>query len=427
MSRSAGNSGRPLVVGINHRTSSLGLRDRLFLEDAMLSSFLQKLRERGIKQALVLSTCDRVEVQAIHEDVATAIQIIRERLAEHGGLKTEDLTADIYTFFGETAIDHVFRVVASLDSLIVGDPQILGQAKAAYRLARDVRMVGPELEALMQAAFAVAKRIFLETAIGKGPVSIAAVVVQAAEDLLGDLKECHAILIGSGEMGQLVGKHLLAAGLGRFVITHPILERAQLMARMGSDYVPFESLAEQMVEADIILLALGRRNPVLLADMVQDALRCRRWRPVLLVDLAVPGDVDPAINRIKDAFLYDIQDLERLASESQSKRQAEAKAGGQIIAYEVEAYLKSRRERNAVPTLTAFRAWGEMLREQVLKVAGDDAEKATHLLLRRLMHDPTEVLKAAAQNDTTKLVSLETSLQHLFRIGDDDRNHGDET
>ena len=428
MIRSAGNSGRPLVVGTNYRKSSLGLRDRLFIEDAVVPPFLQKLRELGIGQAMVLSTCDRVEVLAVHENVVTANQIILERLADHGGLTTEELRSETYTFADETAVDHVFRVAASLDSLVVGEPHVLGQTKAAYRLARDARMVGSELGALMQAAFAVAKRVFLETAVGKGPVSIASVAVQVAEDLLGNLQGRQAVLVGSGEMGQLVGKNLLGAGLGRFVVTHPILERAQLIAQtMDSDYAPFEGLAEQLVQADIILTALGRRNPFLVADMVHVALRKRRWKPVFLVDLAVPGDIEPAINRIDDAFLYTIEDLERLASESQSKRKAEAKAGRRIVADEVVAYSQSRRELDAVPILTEFRDWGEKLREQALNVAGDDAERATRFLLRRLMHNPTEALKAAAQNDATEFSDLEITLRRVFKIDKDDTKESDQT
>ena len=428
MSSFAGNSGRPLVVGTNRRTGSLGLRDRLFIEDAAVMPFLQHLCKNGIQQAMVLSTCDRVEVLAVHENVVTANQIILERLADHGGLTTEELRSETYTFADETAVDHVFRVAASLDSLVVGEPHVLGQTKAAYRLARDARMVGSELGALMQAAFAVAKRVFLETAVGKGPVSIASVAVQVAEDLLGNLQGRQAVLVGSGEMGQLVGKYLLGAGLGRFVVTHPILERAQLIAQtMDSDYAPFEGLAEQLVQADIILTALGRRNPFLVADMVHVALRKRRWKPVFLVDLAVPGDIEPAINRIDDAFLYTIEDLERLASESQSKRKAEAKAGRRIVADEVVAYSQSRRELDAVPILTEFRDWGEKLREQALNVAGDDAERATRFLLRRLMHNPTEALKVAAQNDATEFSDLEITLRRVFKIDKDDTNESGQT
>ena len=428
MSVSAGNNRRPLVVGANHRTSSLGLRDRLFLKDALVAPFLEKLRAHGVEQALVLSTCDRVEVQAAHEDTALADRIILEALAEHGGIAVDELRSEIYTLVDDHAVDHIFRVAASLDSLVVGEPQVFGQVKAAHRMARDAGMTGLELEALVQAAFGAAKRVRTETTVGEGPVSMAAAAVQVAGDLHGDLSDCRALLIGNGEMGQLVGEHLLKAGLGYLTVTHPVAERVQSLARaLNSHRAPFERLAEQMAEADIVLTALGRREPVLVADMVHAALRCRRRRPVFVVDLAVPGDVDPAVNRIDDAFLYDIQDLERLASESQAKRQMEAEAGKRIVAEEAASYAASRRVRDAVPALTEFRAWGENLRERVLKEAGGDAEKATHLLLRRLMHDPTEALKAAAKRDTAELTGLEAALRRLFTIENDDGNEEDLT
>ena len=428
MSVSAGNNRRPLVVGANHRTSSLGLRDRLFLKDALVAPFLEKLRAHGVEQALVLSTCDRVEVQAVHEDTALADRIILEALAEHGGIAVDELRPEIYTLVDDHAVDHIFCVAASLDSLVVGEPQVFGQVKAAHRMARDAGMTGLELEALVQAAFGAAKRVRTETTVGEGPVSMAAAAVQVAGDLHGDLSDLRALLIGNGEMGQLVGEHLLKAGLGYLTVTHPVAERAQSLARaLNSHRAPFERLAEQMAEADIVLTALGRREPVLVADMVHAALRCRRRRPVFVVDLAVPGDVDPAVNRIDDAFLYDIQDLERLASESQAKRQMEAEAGKRIVAEEAASYAASRRVRDAVPALTEFRAWGESLRERVLKEAGGDAEKATHLLLRRLMHDPTEALKVAAERDMAELTGLEVALRRLFTIKNDDGNEEDLT
>lgn len=428
MSGYAGYNRRPLVVGTNHRTSSLGLRDRLFIDDDAARPFLIKLSSYGIEEAMVLSTCDRVEVQAVHEDEAIASQIILDRLSAYCGLSTEELRKQTYTLNNELAVDHVFRVASALDSLVIGESHVLGQVKAAFRLAHDVNMVGPELDSLIQAAFSVAKRVLSETAVGEGPVSIAAVAVQLSEDLLGDLKQHTALLIGSGEMGQLVGKYLLAAGLKKVVITHPRPERAEfIVANSNFVHVPFERFLEQLVEADIVISSLGHRNPLLAADMVHGALRKRRWKPILVVDLGVPGDVEPAVNRINDVFLYDIEDLENLASESHSKRQAEAEAGRRIVADEVMAYIKSRQIREAVPMLVEYRDWGEKLRDQVLKVSGGDAEKATHLLLRRLMHYPTEALKAAAKENVTELAALESALRQLFPTKNEDTNESNRT
>ncbi|MBT6093538.1 MAG: glutamyl-tRNA reductase [Rhodospirillaceae bacterium] len=419
MSEPAGIRRRPLVVGANHRTSSLGLRDRLFVEDALVPTFLAGLRERGIDQALVLSTCDRVEVQSVDNGEGSA-EIILSALARHGGVALEELRTQSYTLSDAHAVDHVFRVAASLDSLVIGEPQVLGQLKAAHRLARDAGMTGAELEALVQAAFNVAKQVRTDTAVGEGPVSIAAVAVQVAGDLHGDLSERRALLIGAGEMGQLVGEHMLAAGLGYLAVTHPIEARADPLARaLDCHRVTFDALAEQMAEADIVLAALGRREPVLAADMIHAALRKRRYRPVFVVDLAVPGDVDPAVNRIDDAFLYDIQDLERLATESHAKRQSEAEAGRRIVADAVAGFMAGRAARAAVPAVTQFRAWAEGLRKQALVEASGDAEKATRLLLGRLLHDPSVAMKKAAQDDGGELILLEQALRRLFALEPD--------
>ncbi len=422
MSEPAGFRRRPLVVGANHRTSSLGLRDRLFVEDAQVSAFLANLRERGIAQALVLSTCDRVEVQAVDGGPDDA-ETILSALAEHGGMAPEELRPQSYALSDADAVAHVFRVAASLDSLVIGEPQVLGQLKAAHRLARDADMTGAELEALMQAAFNAAKQVRTETAVGEGPVSIAAVAVQVAGDLHGDLAARRALLIGAGEMGQLVGEHMLAAGLGYLAVTHPIEARAEPLARaLDCHRVTFDALAEQMAEADIVLAALGRREPVLAADMIRAALRKRRYRPVFVVDLAVPGDVDPAVNRIDDAFLYDIQDLERLATETHAKRQAEAESGLRIVADAAAGFMAGRAARAAVPAVTQFRAWAEGLREQALAEASGDAEKATRLLLGRFLHDPTVALKQAAEaTDATgaDLILLEQALRRLFALEPD--------
>lgn len=429
MSEPAGFRRRPLVVGANHRTSSLGLRDRLFIEDARVPAFLADLRAKGIDQAMALSTCDRVEVQAAVDD-PDAAEVILAELAASGGVDIEELRAQAYVMTDEQAVTHAFRVAASLDSLVIGEPQVLGQVKAAHRLAQAAEMTGQDLEAMVQAAFSAAKRVRTETAVGEGPVSIAAVAVEVAGDLHGDLAERRALLVGVGEMGQLVGEHLRAAGLGYLSVTHPIEARAEPLARaLDCHRVPFENLAEQMAEADIVLAALGRREPVLAADMIHAALRRRRWRPMFVVDLAVPGDVDPAVNRIDDAFLYDIQDLERLASESHAKRQAEAEAGERIIAAEAAAFMAGRRARAAVPALTQFRAWAEDLRGQALAEAAGDADKATRLLLGRLLHDPTTALKRAAEDDETELALLERALRQLFAIerAEDDQDEGGPT
>ncbi|MAH83096.1 MAG: glutamyl-tRNA reductase [Rhodospirillaceae bacterium TMED8] len=411
MKKIAGIRCQPFVVGINHRTSSMALRDRAFVEDKSAHDFLHELANEGVDQVLVLSTCDRVEIQAVGD--STLSEKIFEILAKHSDCGVEQIKAQSYFYENEDAVKHIFRVAASLDSQIIGEPQVFGQVKVAYRMARDVGCMGPELDALIQSAFTTAKRVLSETKVGHGPVSIAAVAVGVSQDLHGDLSSCNGLLIGNGEMGQLIGESLLKNGLGSLVVTHPLPTRISTLAEtLHCNRVNFENLSDHLAKADIVLSALGRGKPVLSADIVYSVVRRRRYHPVFIADLAVPGDVEAAAHRIDGAFLYDIQDLERLASASQAQRRIEAEAGENIVMEEVASYLGARTARAAVPQLNSFRGWAEHLRIQVMAEAPDDAERATHLLLNRFLHDPSIALKNAARVGDRRM--LEQALRQLF-------------
>ena len=390
--------GRPLVVGANHRSSSLTVRDRLFVEDPAVPAFLQRLRRSGVEQAMVLSTCERVEVQAIHDDAVETARRITQVMAEHAELTAADLGGQLYVLTGEDAVRHIFTVTASLDSLMIGEPQILGQVKAGHRMARDAGMNGSELEALLQAAYGAAKRVRSETTIGERPVSIAAAAVRVAQDLHGDLARCTGLLVGGGDMAALVADGLLAAGLSHLTVTHPSEARAEAAARALDCHVaPFDGLARLLADADIVLTSMGTRRHVLTADMITAALGKRRRKPVFLVDTGIPGDIEPAVNRIDEAFLYDLNDLERVAMEGRATRETEAGAAWSIIGAEVAGFLRGRAERTAVPALTRLRDHFEAARGKALSDAGNDAEKATRLLVNRLLHGPSEAMRALAR------------------------------
>lgn len=389
--------GRPLIVGANHRSSSMALRDRLFVEESAAPAFLERLRQAGIEQAIVLSTCDRVEVQAYANSVDGPEKRIAQVMAEHAGLNRGDIDDEIYTLWDKDAVRHMFTVTSSLDSLMIGEPQVLGQVKDSHRMARDATMSGSELEALLQAAFATAKRVRRETAIGQRPVSMAAVAAQLASDVHGDLSTCSCLLIGGGDMGELVAKALISAGLGQMTATHPTQQRGEAVARdLDCHRAPFEELAELMVKADIVLTSMGLRQHVLSADLVEAGLRKRRFKPMFLVDTGVPGDIDPAVNNIEEAFLYDLSDLERVAMEGRASRESEVGAAMEIINAEVDDFMRGQAERTAVPALTLLRGHFENMRQEALSDAGDDAEKATHLLINRLLHGPYRAMREIA-------------------------------
>ena len=408
---------RPVVVGANHRSSSLMLRDRLFLEDEGVPAFLARLSAVGIKEALLLSTCDRVEVQALHADPEAADAAIRTCFAERAGDLAGSLDGQCYTYMDDRAVEQIFSVAASLDSQIVGEPQILGQVKAAHRIARETGMVGRQLESLMQAAYSAAKRVRTETTIGERPVSIAAAVVDLARDIHGDLAGARGFLIGVGDMGHLIAEHLLAGGLKQLTVTHPLVARASTLAQsLDCHWVDYEGRADAMAHADIVVTALGRRDYALNVDMVISALKLRRMRPVFLVDVAVPSDIDPAVNRVDSAFLYELSDLERIVSYGRASREIEAEAGRVIISAEVTAFQNWWAGRAAVPTVKLLRQHAERLREEVLVDSDGTAEKATRLLLSRLLHDPSKALRHAASGGIGELEALERATRKLFKL-----------
>lgn len=411
----------PVVVGANHRSSTLGLRDRIFVEDPIVPRFLDGLKASGMTNAMVLSTCDRVEVHGLHDDPDEAEKAVHQGFSQHGEVSGEELRDQFYILHGDEALRHMFRVAASLESQVIGEPQVLGQVKAAHRMASDSGMVSGALEIILQASYSASKRVRTETPIGERPVSIASAAVQLAKDVQGSLERSRGILIGDGDMGELVASQLLNAGLGHMTALHHTPQRASTVAqRLSCHWSDMDKLANEMADAEVVVTAVGKREHTLNGDMVRAAIARRRRKPVFIIDLALPGDVDPAVNRIDEAFLYDIGDLERIAMEGISHRENAAEHAAEIIEQELAAFTKSRSERAAVPALSRLRDHVQSLREQALADSGGDAEKATHLLVTRLLHDPSVVLREIAANagNAGELRAAETALERLFKLND---------
>ena len=429
MTETEKNFARPLVVGANHRSSSMSIRDRLFVEDADVPGVLERLRDAGLQEALVVSTCDRVEIQCIHEDPEAAARTIVEILAGHAELDVSDLDGQTYTLAGDEAVRQIFRVCASLDSLVVGEPQVLGQVKSCHRLAAEAGMTGAAIEVILQAAYAAAKRARNETAIGERPVTIAAAAARLAQDLHGDLVKRSGLLIGTGEMGELVAEAMLAEGLGDLVVVHSAPARAEALAReLNCHVADYDDMARLLDDADIVLTAQGARRHVVTADMMLVAIHRRRRRPVFLVDTSLPGDVDPSINRIDEAFLYDLADLEGVVMDGRASRESEAAKASGIVDAELKAFLLGRAERVAVPALGDLRGHFESVRDGVLKEAGGDADKATRLLINRLLHNPSEAMRGEAARGGG-WTAAEDIIRRLFglsrRKSDDTDDNGD--
>lgn len=413
--------GRPIVVGANHRSSTMMMRDRIFVEEPRVPAVLEELSEKGVGQVILLSTCDRVEAVGITQDPALFQKAVLETFAREGECELSEIQEQTYTLVDEEAVEHMFRVTASLDSLMVGEPQVLGQVKHAHRQATETDHVRAELETWMQAAYSAAKRVRTETKIGEGPVSMAASAVQIARDVFGDLARCKALLIGTGDMGEMIARDMLEAGLANLTITHPRAGRADALARdMDVHVADFETFDKLLTDSDIVLSAVGTRRFSLAQEPIKAALKARRHQPMFIVDAGVPGDVEPQVEELDDAFVYGLGDLEQVALKGRAGREQEANMASDIVKQEVASYLKTRAERAAVPALTRLRNKFEAQREQALADAGGDAQKATRLLLGRLLHDPSEAMRRIAADDEAAWARLEFALERLFDLNDEE-------
>jgi glutamyl-tRNA reductase len=410
---------RVFVVGSNHRSGSALLRDRLFVDEAMLPQALERLRTAGIEQALILSTCDRTEIQAVGDGAEHAADLVRDAFAWIGNLPREEIGEQSYTLFDDAALRHIFAVASSLDSQVIGEPQVLGQVRTSHRIATECGMVGPELDAILQAAYGVAKRVRTETDIARRPVSIASVAAQLAQDLHGDLSHCSALVIGLGEIGEMVHEQLRLAGLRNSTLTGPSPRTETVARRGGMHFAAFEKLADSLGGADIVVSAAGTGRWIIDRPMIEQVLRARRRKPMLLLDVAMPADVERDVEKVPDAFLYAFDDLERVALEGRSKRQEAAADAWRIVDEALDAWHRKEAERDAIPAVVALRDYFDSAREQVLADhPGADAAQATRLLVNRLLHRPLTAMRdiAAAGNEagTSDGARLEALIRHLF-------------
>ncbi len=395
----------------------------MFVDESRAPVIFERLSRSGIRQALIVSTCDRVEVQGVHEEPLDAMQEIRDVFASAIGGPAAELNDQLYLVQGEDAVRHMFAVVASLDSQMIGESQVFAQVKESHRLAREYGMVGSELEGVLQSAYAASKRIRSETQIGEGPVSIAASALQIARNVHGDLESCTGLVLGLGDMGEFIGGHLRTAGLGRTILAGPSRRTEAVARRMGWHYSPMENLDTALAESDIVMTAAGTGRYLVTSESVAVALKQRRHRPILLLDGAVPGDIDPAADRLEEAFVYTLDDLERVALAGRTSRASAAEQAWQIVDEEVAAWQRRQVEQGAVPALVALRRHFEETREEVLAANPQaDAAEATRLLTNRLLHHPSRVIRelsvSANASDGNGSTELKQMIQRLFRLSE---------
>ncbi len=411
-----------LIVGVSHRTGTAALRERLFADEAGHTGLLESLRAAGLMEALVLSTCDRTELHAVTGDPARATSSMRDILARQGRVTAGEIASQGYHLQGADALRHLCAVASSLDSVVLGEPQVLGQVKDSHRLSAAAGMVGAQLESVLRVAYGAAKRVRTETVIGERPVSIAAAAIQMARGVHGDLARCTALLLGGGEMGELLAEQLRQCGVSRTIVVHRSPARAALIAhRLGGHVRPFEELAGTLADADIVIGALGDERQTVTAAAIRRALRTRRQRPMTCIDSAVPGDIEESVHDLDGAFRFDLGDLEKLALEGQSLRVGAADPAWTIIDAEVAAFAAGEAGRQATPAVVALRRHFEAVRDQVTaENPGADAATVARLLVNRLLHVPSAALRDlganAAVDGGTELMAIERLLSRLFGL-----------
>jgi glutamyl-tRNA reductase len=394
------------ILGINHKTAPVDLREKVAFTEDRLVSALQALRqESGVSEVVILSTCNRTEVYWAGSASGTDLSDWIER--HHA--PSLDLAASVYVHQEQRAIEHAFSVASGLDSMVLGEAQILGQLKEAYRIAQHAGSVGPHLNKLFQAAFSTAKRVRSETQIGANSVSLASATVSLARRVYADLRAQNALLIGAGEMNALTARHFTSAGVKRMVIANRTLSRAQELAAEVKGYaVDLQHLDKELAEADIVISCTASPTVLISKAMAAAAVRARRRRPIFMVDLAVPRDLDPAIADLEDIYLFSIDDLQQLIDENRQQREAAAGNARLLIIEEVTRFLSEARAKEAGPAIRALRQQADGIRQQTLEQArrmlasGKSADEAleylSNTLMNRLLHAPTQALRQASES-----------------------------
>jgi glutamyl-tRNA reductase len=397
------------VFGVSHKTAPIEVREALvFPRDSIVATLTRLRAEAGLQEAMILSTCNRVEVYARADD-EQAPEAVAAFLSTFHGRPTGEIAKLGYCLQESAAVQHAFRVAASLDSMVVGEPQILGQVKEAYRAAEEAGTLGSLLNALRNRTLAAAKRARTETGIGANAVSVSHVAVELARKIFGDLRDKNVLLVGAGKMSALAARRLVQGGARATVVVGRTLERADaLAAALGGRAAPLETLRTELALADIVISGTGAPGTVIQQGDVEAARGARRGRPLFLIDIALPRDVDPAVAKLPGVFLYDLDDLRAVSESNLRERRKEAVAAESMVDREAREFLDWQKSLDAVPLLVELRRRGdEIRRQEIEKVRGRlgvltpeqeaAVEAATSAIVNKLLHAPTIALKEAAR------------------------------
>jgi glutamyl-tRNA reductase len=414
------------LIGVNHKTAPVEVRERLALPESRLPEACKKLIEHpGVEEGMILSTCNRVELLA---KTKNGCADLRAFIRSYFQLDSAELDRYFYEYCSQDVVRHVFRVASSLDSMVLGEPQILGQVKEAYALARAVGAAQSQLDSLLSRAFAVAKRVRNETAVGSSAVSIASVAVELAKKIFGSLEGKQVMLVGAGKMSELAARHLLAQGAGAILVSNRTHDRAlALAAKFHAQVIPFDKLYETCDCADIVITSTGSPEPIFRRGHTERFRVRRRNRPMFFIDIAVPRDVDPEVNKVDGIFVYDIDDLEQAVAAHVADRKKEAERAEAIIAGEVERFQMRIQSLDVVPTIVSLQDHLESIRQaEIDRVRGRlgqlDPEQELALealskgIINKILHTPITTLKVAARDpEASAVIDL---IRRLFNLKD---------
>lgn len=412
-----------LVLGLNHKTTPVAMRERLSFGPDIIVGGLRSLQQRPlVEETVILSTCNRTEVYASVDE--GGLEQVRLWLSEFHGLPADRLAPYLYVEVDRAAVEHLLRVACGLDSMILGEPQILGQVKSAFHTACEAGTTRKLLQRLFQHAFTVAKEVRTDTAIGNSPVSVAFAAVSLAKQIFSDLSQLTVLLIGAGETIELAARHLAQIGIGRLIVANRTVERAHLLASQFNGYaIALTDLSSHLPEADILISSTASPVPILGKGAVESALKKRKHRPMFMVDIAVPRDIEAEVGDLADVYLYTVDDLQEVVEENLRSRQEAAKQAEEIIQLHAEEFMGWMRSLDAVALIQGYRHQAERLRDEVLERAqrmlqsGKSPEEAlrflAHTLTNKLLHAPSARIREASINGENELLMAANTLLRL--------------
>jgi len=419
------------LLGVSHRTAPVELRERLDFASRDVGAAVEALCARtSATETVVLSTCNRSELYVAADNVSHARDELVRFLSDYHHVPVDQFTPHLFGREDAEVAHHLFRVAAGLDSLVVGEPQVLGQVKSAFAVASDRRCSGPFLNKLFTSSFAVGKRVRTETGLGEGAVSVSFAAVQLARKIFGRLAGRRVLVIGTGEMGKLAAQHLRTQGVGEVAIAGRTIERARAVAdAVGGAAIPWAEVMSALARADIVITATGSQVPILTRAALEPIMGRGRRDPLFIIDIAVPRDVESAAGDIEQVFLYNVDDLQAIVQENLTRRSAEVQRAEEIVAEEVGRFMVWRRSRTVVPTVVALRRRFDTIRRSELerldaKLAGLDpdararVDELTRLIVEKLLLEPTEQLKALPDEETQ--VAYTDAVRRLFALRAED-------